>query len=106
MISIAEDFSAYPAGRDEKDGPYNGSRFRKELLVPRLNSVISKGGQLTVSLDGVLSFGSSFLEEAFGGLVRQEGFTKSQVIDHLSVVSSSPGRRRYIEAIKRYVDRA
>ena len=33
-ISIAEDFSAYPAGRYPADGEYNATTFRKEVLIP------------------------------------------------------------------------
>ena len=35
-ISIADNFSAYPAGRYPEDGEYNATAFRKEWLVPAL----------------------------------------------------------------------
>jgi len=66
-INVARDFSRYPAGRFTEDGPYSGARFRDEVLVPAL----AGPGQVRVELDGVLGYGSSFLEEAFGGLVRE-----------------------------------
>jgi hypothetical protein len=69
-LSIAKDFSAFPAGRYVADGPYPGERFR-EVLVARLNA----GEKLIVDLDGTMGYGSSFLEEAFGGLVRKCGFS-------------------------------
>lgn len=65
-INIAKDFSPSPAGRFPNDGPYNGERFRDEFLAPALRG----SGDVTVILDGVSGFGSSFLEEAFGGLIR------------------------------------
>jgi hypothetical protein len=75
-IHIAQDFSKYPAGRFVSDGPASGERFRDEVLVPFLNSVSET---LTVELDGTLGYGSSFLEEAFGGLVRERGFTATDL---------------------------
>lgn len=66
QINIAADFSRSPAGRFYSDGPFSGERFREELLVPALK----RGDSVVVNLKGVLGFGSSFLEEAFGGLVR------------------------------------
>ena len=66
QISIAKDFSRYPAGRFLTDGPFSGERFRTEFLVPNLES----GTEVLVDLDGVAGYGSSFLEEAFGGAIR------------------------------------
>jgi hypothetical protein len=82
-ITIAADFSRYPAGRFKADGPYSGERFRQEYLVPSL----AKLDKVTVILDGTLGYGSSFLEEAFGGLVREEGFTATELKKKLVIVS-------------------
>lgn len=73
-IQVAREFSRHPAGRFEKDGPYSGESFRRKFLVPHLRN----GEAITVDLDGARGYGSSFLEEAFGGLIR-EGFTLAQV---------------------------
>jgi len=105
LINVATEFSAYPAGRDDGDGPFNGAKFRKDILEPRLRGAIAKNDVLVVSLDGVRSFGSSFLEEAFGGLVRG-GVPKVKVKAHLRVISQSQGSARYLEAIDRYIDKA
>lgn len=105
-IEIAKDYSAYPAGRDEADGPFNGERFRKQHLLPKYNQAVRDGVELVVSLDGVMSFGSSFLEEAFGGLIRREMVEKSDLKRRLKVVTSRPGNARYESAIKRYIDQA
>lgn len=105
VINLAEDFSPYPAGRDHADGPFNGARFRDEILRPRLADAIARGQTLVVSLDGVKSFGSSFLEEAFGGLVRI-GVSKKDVIRYLHVRATGDSSQRYLDAIKRYVSQA
>ena len=67
VISIAKDFSPTPAGRYRSDGPFPGEKFRDDLLLPALRKDTEP---VTVELDGTAGFGSSFLEEAFGGLVR------------------------------------
>ena len=66
MINIANDFSRAPAGRYIDDGPNSGQRFRDQFLVPAL----SAHQHITLEMDGTRGYGSSFLEEAFGGLVR------------------------------------
>lgn len=104
-IDVATDFSAYPAGRDQKDGPNNGTRFREEVLMPRLQRAISEGSKVTVNFDGVRSFGSSFLEEAFGGLVRR-GLTAMEVKNHLALHLDGPGHDRYLHAIYSHIERA
>lgn len=65
-INIATDFSPEPYGRYPSDGKDNGTRFRDDWLVPGLK----KFGAVTIVMDGAEGYGSSFLEEAFGGLVR------------------------------------
>ncbi len=66
-IDIGKDFSKFPGGRFITDGPFSGEKFRNEMLVPKLH----EASILTVSLDNTLGYGSSFLEEAFGGMVRK-----------------------------------
>jgi hypothetical protein len=82
-ISIAKDFSRFPAGRYKTDGPFPGEVCRGRLLVPALKN----HERVVVDLDGTLGYGSSFLEEAFGGLVREEGFTSSDLHRQLTFVS-------------------
>lgn len=66
-VSIAEDFTKYPGGRYRKNGKGSGEEFRDVYLVPCLE----RGEAITVVLDGTAGYSSSFLEEAFGGLVRR-----------------------------------
>ena len=77
--------SEFPAGRYYDDGPYPGEKFRKEFLVPALKA----GGNVLVDLDGTMGYGSSFLEEAFGGLVRDEGFAVDDLKRRLRIRSTS-----------------
>jgi hypothetical protein len=83
-ISIAQDFSVYPAGRFRTDGDFSAQAFREDWLVPHFGEE-----PLEVDLDGTRGFDSSFLEEAFGGLVRSLGLKDLQVVRQHLVISSS-----------------
>jgi hypothetical protein len=81
-ISLARDFTKFPAGRYKEDGPYSGELFREKYLEPALTC----DETLVVDLDGARGYGSSFLEEAFGGLVRL-GFPAEKVLSRISLIS-------------------
>lgn len=81
-ISLARDFTKFPAGRYKDDGPYSGELFREIYLAPALES----DETIVIDLDGARGYGSSFLEEAFGGLVRL-GFPADRVLAKISLVS-------------------
>jgi len=82
IVDIGKDYSRYPAGRFAGDGPFSGERFREEVLLPCLR----RGEMLQVCLDNTAGYGSSFLEEAFGGLIRQ-GIPQADVNRLLSFVT-------------------
>ena len=82
-IDIAKDFSPVPLGRFPDDSPFNGTTFREQLLLPALK----KSPHVQVVFDGAEGFGSSFLEEAFGGLIRQEGWREADLLRQLDLIS-------------------
>ena len=82
-ISVSEDFSIAPAGRLKTDGPKSGEAFRCELLVPALE----RAQHVTINLDNTEGYGSSFLEEAFGGLVRDCGYSQKELAGALEFIS-------------------
>lgn len=63
------DFSEFPGPRYERLGPNSGERFREEVLLPALRTAPIV--DVAIVLDGTAGYGSSFLEEAFGGLIRR-----------------------------------
>lgn len=67
VIRVASEFSATPGGRNPKNGPFNGEVFRERFLVPALRD----HSKVVVELDGTDTYIGSFLEEAFGGLLRE-----------------------------------
>jgi len=101
QIIIASVFSKYPAGRTPEDGPNSGKRFRDEFLVP----VLQTKGKVEIILDDVRSYGSSFLEEAFGGLVRL-GFKKEDIMSSISIKTNSPIYEPYKSLIEQYINEA
>ncbi|WP_444633866.1 STAS-like domain-containing protein [Cupriavidus oxalaticus] len=83
-INIAKEFSEVPAGRFLDDGPDNGERFRNEFLEPTL----STGGSVNIELDGTDGYGSSFLEEAFGGIVRKLRLSEIDALKRIQLTGS------------------
>lgn len=61
-----KDFSKYPGPRYIRLGDFSGEEFRDNVLIPALQD-----DYVSVDFGGVYGYGSSFLEEAFGGLVRK-----------------------------------
>ncbi len=82
-IKIMTDFSKYPAGRNIRDGPFSGEKFRKDCLKP----ILDDGDHAIIDFDGARGYGSSFLEEAFGGLIRT-GHSYEQIQKSFEFVSS------------------
>jgi hypothetical protein len=101
-IDIGRDFSDVPSGRFPEDGEFNGQRFRKEMLVPGLKD----NDQVVVDIDHTEGYGSSFLEEAFGGLVRDEGFSQDELSRKLVIAANLPRTARYKRKIEQYIARA
>lgn len=82
LIVVVDEFSSRPYGRYAKDGDYNGSKFRDRILLPALKD----SDHVTVDLTGYNLYGRSFIDEAFGGLVREGGYSLSQLKERLSIV--------------------
>ena len=95
------DYVPAPGGRYIADGPFSGEWFREEILRPALDEALRNGSRVDVHLDGAPGYGSSFLEEAFGGLIRTGGFTPKDLAKSLLVTAE---RRLYVP-YKRLVER-
>lgn len=101
-INIAKDFSPVPSGRYLADGPDSGERFRDDYLVPAL----AKGEDLDIEIDDAAGYGSSFLEEAFGGLIRVRGIRKEDALQRIHIISSDPEFEIYRELIIKFINEA
>lgn len=83
-INIAKDFTRFPSGRFRRNGETSGEAFRQDFL----ERPISDGKKVVVQFDGTIGYGSSFLEEAFGGLVRALNMKASKLNSLLTLESS------------------
>jgi hypothetical protein len=100
-ITIAKDFSDVPLGRYPSDGKFSGERFREEFLKPALQK-----DKVTVNIDGTEGYGSSFLDEAFGGLVRKGYYTEPELRSRLTVECVDPTFKLYANLIWKYIKEA
>jgi STAS-like domain of unknown function (DUF4325) len=103
-IKISKDFSPTPGPRYIKEGPFSGEDFREKILYPTIKKVINEKGKLIVDLDGTAGYGTSFLEESFGGLIRVKSLNYSDVITVLDIKSNEEEFLK--EDIQLYLDDA
>ena len=106
VLIIAREFTRYPGPRHKEDGPKSGEEFRENVLVPRLAEAERAGDRVVVVLDGARGYTASFLEEAFGGLVRLKGFTRERLTRLLEVRATDPTIRYWAGRINEYISEA
>jgi hypothetical protein len=96
-----KDFSVVPGSRkmDEGKNAHSGEEFREFYLVPKFEEALSKSVKLMVNLDGTIGYGTSWLEEVFGGLVRK--FNEKKVVETLDFISEE--EPYLIDDIKHYI---
>jgi STAS-like domain of unknown function (DUF4325) len=103
-IKIATDFSQAPGPRYIKEGKFSGEEFRTKHLLPRLKAALEAKCNLEVDLDGTAGFGTSFLEETFGGLIREDKFDINTINSTIKLISNEePG---LLDEIKEYLEDA
>lgn len=95
-IRIATDFARVPGPRKREQGASSGEEFRDTLLAPKLEEATREGATLIVNLDGATGYGTSFLEEAFGGLIRR-GYPRSAVEAIQIISEEEPWLKREID---------
>ncbi len=105
-IEIAKDFSPYPGGRYIADGRFSGEEFREDLLWPAIQDVPSKYDRIVVVLDGAAGYPASFLEEAFGGLVRVHGVDATDLFRILTTEAKDPHFDTYRRLVRQYIEDA
>lgn len=100
-VAVAKDFDRYPGGRYPRHGKGNGEDFRKRHLLPHLE----KNEAVEVILDDAAGFPASFLEEAFGGLVRH-GLSLSTLKALLVITAESAENEVYRDEAWQYIEEA
>jgi hypothetical protein len=95
-ITIGTDYTDMPGGRYAKYGAFSGEDFRDGVLVPALE----RNERVVVSLDGAKTYMNSFLEEAFGGLIRERGFSYDDLMKRLVVQATAPRYSIYLKMVQ------
>lgn len=98
------DYTDTPGARYHSDGPFPGEEFRDKFLVPAWDRAVARNVALTVDMDGVEGYATSFLEEAFGGLVREHVEDIARVQARVRFISLE--RPRLEQEIRGYIDDA
>lgn len=98
-IKIAKDFSISPGSRHPDEGDFSGQEFRENILIPMFRLALGAKQTLTIDLDGTLGYGTSFLEEVFGGLARE--FTVDDVLNNIKIISHE--EEYLIDDIREYI---
>lgn len=99
-IKISNDFSDTPGGRLIEEGDFSGQLFREQLLLPKYNEAEEKNDLLEIDFDDCYGVGTSFLEEAFGGLVRihhKHGILKRIIIVALEDETIPDNIQKFVE---------
>ena len=96
-----KDFSIAPGPRRKTEGDFSAELFVETVLGPMFVEMEQDQSiVMEINLDGTLGYGTSFLEEVFGGTARKKGV--SFVKDRISVVSEEEPWLK--DEIKSYVD--
>ena len=104
VINVATQYTRTPDVRYESQNKgKSGEGFRDTLLFPKLQECIANQEVLYVSFDGCRGAGVSFLEEAFGGLIRK-GVNYEDIQKYLQVVWNSNPRK--LNQIAKYIKKA
>ena len=99
-ITISSDYSETPGGRFRNKGDSSGEAFREDLLRPKYLEAKKNNQDLIVDLDGGYGYSTSFLEEAFGGLVRDlKDPDIKKIIKFVSIEEPS-----LIDQVKKYIE--
>ena len=102
-LYIGNSFSDDPAGRYYTDGDGSGEEFREEVLKP----LFYKADKVVINIDqNVEGYGSSFLVEAFAGLIKHGYFTKANILKKIEIKFSDPDFEFYSKKIYQYLDEA
>ena len=83
IFSIADDFSPFPGPRFKEQGPDSGEKLSR-ILARKLRETHAK---FRILMDGTTGIGSSFIDQAFGGLVSDHGFNARELEGRLIFVS-------------------
>jgi hypothetical protein len=88
ILSVADDFTKYPGFRYKQLGKGSGEEFFTNHLTPAFTDYV----KVVIKLDGTSGYGSSFLEEAFGSLVRDLKLSPKDLRQRLVLISTDTSK--------------
>lgn len=100
---VVKDFSRTPSARVAKEGKFPGTDLR-DKITPLIKQAIEENRTFLIDLDGASGYGTSFLEEVFGGLIRVEHFKYSDLKTCLLIKSDE--EPELIDEIWEYIEDA
>lgn len=104
ILKIKNDFSATPGPRYIVEGEFSGELLRTTILIKIVNEAIQNKAKLLIDLDGTAGYGTSFLEEAFGGLIREDKISYAKLKETLDFKSNE--EPYLIDDIREYMEEA
>ena len=103
IINIAGEYTKTPGARYIADGEFSGEDFRNTILEPRYKECKENNKKLTINFDGGYGYGTSFLEESFGGLVRK-GYSSEELLKNIELISEE--EPELIDKVVKYIKEA
>lgn len=98
-VKFVDVFTDMPIGRYRTDGNSSGEVFRDDVLL----KLLQENDKVVLDLDGAYGYGGSFLEEAFGGIIRNGYYDEETLWSKLELKTNNEA---YIEEIKLFVREA
>lgn len=130
IINVGKDFTKRPMGRYASDGNSSGEAFYTNHLIPKLKALMEYNKEhpedrkkLIIDFGTVSMCGGSWIEEAFGGAIRNSDIRPVELFDLIEVkldgrkfleniannvygdIRDEQQRQRNAAAIKQAVDR-
>lgn len=104
IVIKVKDFSITPGSRyrDEGEKAHSGQQFREDKLEPIFDNQENKDSIIIINLDGTIGYGTSWLEEVFGGLARKYG--SDYILKRIKLISNE--EPYLIEDINEYIKHA
>lgn len=97
--NFAEEFSKVPGPRRKDIGPYSGEEFRENVL----KKWFKENTEAEIDVNGVLmSFGPSFLSEAFGKMAKDVG-SEEVFFNIIRVKQDGEKNKHFEELLHKYV---
>jgi len=98
--NFAKEFTSYPGPRYKDIGEHSGEEFREDILIPKF---FDKNISIYIDVEDVeLSFGPSFLSEAFGVTAKKYGLDKFNQI--VKVKIDTEKGKRFQKKMMEYVE--